>query len=353
MYKVVLFWDVERQKAIDDIRDSRKDVSGIVLLGNVEADTNVIPRSELEEIFLISNSNNIPVHLVIAGHKDDQNIIDKRNLTVKPNHLQIYYWPTYYLTQTLVRMLVYKNDSYNQNLGYDIKNLYTGLNNLNFQHTLICLNKRPKVHRLVVLDYLEKYDLIKNNAITFRELYLGNLKLEYWKQQRIFLDQEIEIEPFNQEVVPKQYQHSFMQIVTESHDDIFFLTEKTSLPLFFNKPFLVTSCKHYHKKLQDLGFLLYDELFDYSFDGLENVRERTEGLVQNAYKYKNKSSEELAQLYLSIKDKLVYNKKLAIKYATDIDNFPNIWNNLATEEYKDIRVTNPLDLNKSIKNFTM
>jgi hypothetical protein len=354
MLKIVQIWDPNREDNIEDIRNNPSVVSGIVIMGNVEADIGMIPDNQLEKIFSFCNSNSLPIHIITAGHKNDPDIIKKRNLKVRPNNLHIYYWSTYYLTQTLVRLITKCNYDYNKNLGYDLRDIETGLDVTDYRYKLICLNKAPKRHRMIILDCLEKYNLITNNAITFRELNQGMpAELYYWQQKEIFLDQTDRTELFNQEILPKEYKYSFMQIVTESHDDIFFLTEKTTIPLFFNKPFLVASCRHYHKRLEELGFQLYDELFDYKFDEEKDLRDRMEGVVKNAYRYKDTSLEELQRIHSAVKDKLIYNKKLAIKYASDRLVFPKIWNSLATEEYKDIPISNPYDLNNQLGSFTL
>lgn len=353
MYKKIELWasTEDRQSYIDDIRDNVKDVSGIVIMGIVEADLSVIPDDQLVEIFSISNKYNIPIYLFTSGHKDNPHIIFKRNLETTPNNIEICYWHSFYLTQTLIKLVRYDNNCYNKSVGYDIEKIDSVINDLNFKYKFICLNKGPKLHRRYTMDYLEKYGLIENNAISFRELNSQNIGLKYWKEKQIFLDQEnADVKTFNQEIVPTQYQYSFMQLVTESLDDIFIISEKTAIPLFFNKPFLVVSCKHFHKKLQEMGFQLYDELFDYSFDDIDDLQERIDKLVQNINKYKDKSNKELSDLYLGIKDKLIYNKKLAVKYAIDITKFPTSWNKLATDQSS---IVFPFDINKQVTNLPL
>lgn len=354
MFKIIDLWAPNRQASIDDIRDNIKDVSGIVIMGNVEADLEIIPDNELIEIFSISNNYNVPIHLLTSGHKDNPHIISKRNLEISPNNVEIYYWHTFYLTQTLTRLVLYSNNCHNKSVGYDITKIDSVIDNLNFKYKFICLNKGPKLHRRYTMDYLAKYNLIENNAVSFRELNEQKVDIKYWKEKQLFLDQEKEDNnTFIQEIVPNEYQYSFMQLVTESHDDLFILSEKTAIPLFFNKPFLVSGCKHFHKKLQEMGFLLYDELFDYSFDDIDDLQERIDKLVQNINKYKDKSNEELAKLYLGIKDKLLYNKKLAVKYAADVTKFPNIWNKLASDESNNIRVVTPIEINQRMLNLPL
>ena len=109
-----------------------------------------------------------------------------------------------------------------------------------------------------------------------------------------------------------------MQLVAESENEIFFLSEKTAVPLLCNKPFLVVSSKDYHKNLQELGFLLYDELFDYSFDSIEHNYQRTEQLILQVKKFESYTNEQLLDLTNQIEYKLKYNRDIAIKYIHEV-----------------------------------
>ena len=106
-----------------------------------------------------------------------------------------------------------------------------------------------------------------------------------------------------------------MQLVAESEEDLFMISEKTAVPLLLNKPFLIVSCKDFHKNLVNLGFKLYDEVFDYSFDKIEDPLTRIEQLVKNVHQLSNKTPEQLNQYTELLKPKLEYNRNLAIEYS--------------------------------------
>jgi hypothetical protein len=66
-----------------------------------------------------------------------------------------------------------------------------------------------------------------------------------------------------------------------------------------------------------MGFQLYDELFDYSFDQEEDFEQRAEGLALNIARYRNHNMEELQALKESVRPKLLHNRLLALEYVFD------------------------------------
>ena len=73
-----------------------------------------------------------------------------------------------------------------------------------------------------------------------------------------------------QELVPMEYLQSNIDLVLEADIDTLFITEKTWKPIVFKKPFIIYGGKGIHSKLEELGFKLHIELFDYSFDNEDN-----------------------------------------------------------------------------------
>ena len=253
----------------------------------------------------------------------------------------VIYWPTYWLTETFVRLTNLDNKKINESLGLYLDKPQSIKN---FDRLFITMNKAPKFHRALFMDLLYKHRLFKDGYLIYRELSRYNF--QYWKQEVLLLDQKDQNILFNQEIVPLEYNKSLFQIVTESHENYFFLTEKTAIPLFFEKPFIVVGNKHFHKQLKEFGFALYDELFDYSFDDIDDITLRYETLVKSISKISYNF--DLHQ----IKKKLEYNKQLAIHMATNTENFPKIWNKLAIKANEHLN-PDPYHINSIIKNETL
>lgn len=208
------------------------------------------------------------------------------------------------------------------------------------------MNKAPKVHRSIMMDMLYKNEILSNGVVIWREPS-RNYKYRYWTEEILLRDQK---ERFvSQEIVPEEYAMSLIQLVTESDEYLFSLSEKTGMPLYFNKPFLVAGCKNFHAILESMGFKLYDELFDYSFDSVDDIDVRYDMIAQNIKRYADKSPAELTQLYNSVFEKCVYNKKVALRLATNTDLIPDIWKDLVEHHLQNNIPDYPDDINKFIK----
>jgi hypothetical protein len=188
---------------------------------------------------------------------------------------------------------------------------------------------------------LAKHDIINKGVVIWREL-TNSYQFEYWDQQIMLRDQ---VDGFkHQERLPFEYALSFMQVVPETDNTSFGISEKTAMPLFFNKPFLVAGSMNFHKKLEELGFKLYDELFDYSFDSEPDTKIRYDLIAQNVKRYTDKSPQELKELYDSVFEKCVYNKRVILRLATDTKLVPKHWQELANHHILNNILEYPADL---------
>ena len=120
------------------------------------------------------------------------------------------------------------------------------------------------------MDLLAKNNLIDKGAIAWRDILhsfdndrhlypdltdseRSNFNYQHWKPKRMFLD--FDLNSFHQETVPDQFNKSFMQLVTESDEEVVFFSEKTATPILLNKPFVVAGAVNHHKELNKLGFV--------------------------------------------------------------------------------------------------
>lgn len=106
--------------------------------------------------------------------------------------------------------------------------------------------------------------------------------------------------------IPAHYFDALIDIVTETTaEDGLVLGDKIQKPLLWCKPFLVVGCVDYHKNLVSrYGLKLYDEIFDYSFDSVDDLEQRIDMIVQQVKKIKDC---DLKQIYRQCWPKLWYN----------------------------------------------
>ena len=103
---------------------------------------------------------------------------------------------------------------------------------------------------------------------------------------------------------------SFLHIVSETMATSYypFITEKFLYSIVTRGLFLAYAQPGWHKHLQKYyGFKLYDKIFDYSFDDIENPVKRLIQLVETISKFSKLSSDDWRDLYLMEQDTIEYN----------------------------------------------
>lgn len=315
---------------IDYLEKNYSNISEIILNGLKEFDYRVIDGSRelVNKLIWFASNCNIKLHILTSCHQNYKLLPETKNVT-------IHNWPTYYLTITFLRLINNPTYTDNKNLGFDFYNDKINKNS-KINYPYLSLNNIPKLHRVIMMDMLGKYNIIQKDCITWRKkMQPGLYQLQYWNEKVTLIDQYESLN--NVHLLPSIYTNSFIQLVTESDDSIFILSEKTATPLFLNKPFIVAAGPHFHKILSELGFKLYDELFDYSFDDELNLSKRYELIAKNINRYANKSHDELYKLKQSVFSKCLYNRKLAMKLSASSSLVPNIFQKCTGHESIEVK----------------
>lgn len=330
MIKIAEIWGLNFVKVAEELEKEIPQVTHIVLdfLNEIRY---VLNHPAYDKIFDIAEQYNIPIIILTPYLREMPPLLDFSNKKYK--NVKMIHWETFWFNRTYEAWK--PHDSINKIKGLELFNLRNGEHNTKFKFPYITLNNISKNHRCMIMDLLAKHDLINKGAIAWRDirrncddirhtfsddmtdsLYFG-YPYKYWKPKRMILDQNIN-DRFFQETLPIEFNQSFMQLVTESDDEIVFFSEKTATPILLNKLFLIAGAKGYHIGLKNRGFELYDEIFDYSFDSENNDTIRYEGLVENVKKISSFTKGELVNIHKNIFEKVVYNKKHALKLINEI-----------------------------------
>lgn len=302
----------------------------IVILGEVEFHYDALLRNKqiLIDICDFADSKGIPVYFITGLSNLDSNLLLPDDPLL--NRFNLIYWPTYWFSYTFNYLNIEKNIEYNMGNGFDIQNI---LPYKEYNHTFLSLNNQPHTHRCMLMDMFEKYNLFENNKVSFRKH--TDYNFQHWKFKILGLDQDPQLtdQPLNRERLPACYNDCFMQVVAESeYNHKYTLSGSTCLPLLLGKPFLSLGRKNYMPFLEKFGFKRYDEIFNYEFDAIENVFQRTESLAIEVNRIQN-CKKDWKQMYERIYPKLVYNRNLAIELALNVKNFPNIWLKIAEQDF--------------------
>lgn len=211
-----------------------------------------------------------------------------------------YHWPAYWM-QHSIGNYVYNCD---RTLPYN----YSEFNQL-----FVCMQSRPHVHRMYLQDQLHHSGLLDKNHCSWNvptwDYYTKPAdvlyKFEHWQERQMIIDDKFQDQPHGAGLCtsilsrsdPVNYQGCFMDLISESTTEVAFITEKSVRPLLSLKPFLIVGGVGIHAALADLGFELYDEIFDYSFDTITDSAERIDAIISQLTQLQLRYDQGNLQLY--------------------------------------------------------
>lgn len=204
-----------------------------------------------------------------------------------------------------------------------INDVFMNYSNTQYKHHFVYFNKIPHLHRCKLVDVIAKHNLIDYSAMSWH--HNPDPSLYTFKQfdgKTRIIDQRYTYERQDQYWMPDIYYESFFQLISESTLKCVFVTEKTCMPLLIGKPFIIAGAMGIHEYLVSLGFKLYDELFDYSFDSETNDDVRYEKIAKQVEKITQIPLDQLNLFHSKIIDKINYNRQLFLKLAVDERTIP-------------------------------
>lgn len=231
-----------------------------------------------------------------------------------------YFWWNYWLYFTL----------HNMRLG-EVNEIKT----IEPDKFIMTMNNRATTHRRFMMKWLDYYNLLTDSYFSWIRPTNWNFKRMHstfdsdmiWskEEKRYFLPSQTWVtkhdSPHFEDDIPKEFYRTFVNVVNETSTKVVFVTEKTWRCLLLGKPFIVNGAPNFHKSLKEKGFKLYDEIFDYSFDSIENDEKRCQQIAQQLYNLKDS---DLEQLYDSIYHKLIYNQNLCKEMILNNVGIPDI-----------------------------
>lgn len=153
----------------------------------------------------------------------------------------------------------------------------------------ISLNGRAHSWRCVFIDYMAKYNLIDKGYVSWHnsENWDYPYTFRWWTPTKLNFD-SYWINPsdgfFDIFRPPNEFKDSLFSVISESTTEAIFVTEKTYIPIYHKRPFLIYGAPYIHEYLKSLGFLMFDEIIDYSFDSVDDDEKRCEMVVKEVEK---------------------------------------------------------------------
>lgn len=257
--------------------------------------------------FLEHSGTNIDVIVSLARKLD----------TPEYKGYNVHLWDTYWL---------YKTYSLLKTQGLINQRKEQRENHSQLKYHFIMMNNRAHDFRCKLIDTVAERDLLKYAAVSWNNVdpfLMQNYKFQHFHGKEMVLDDDYKTTG-GQYSLPDQYYESFAQLVSESTPDYLFFSEKISTALIAGKPFIAAAAPGMHRYLKDeLGFKLYDEIFDYTFDDELDMSKRWSMIADNFRRLCNYSLIDLAELRSRIHNKVEFNQYRAKEIVFDLNFMPN------------------------------
>lgn len=267
----------------------------------------------------------VQFHLILSAF-DDEIFNRFREKPVK--NFNLHFWKTWCLHEMVKFMMQDGYDITNKNIETDFDKLF------------VCFINKGKYHRRVLIDLICENELFDNSIVTWHSqttTFVDSKIYDFkcWQETELLFDDYYTDypRPFLESSLKTK---CLINLVTETHREGLFLSEKTWKPIITGHPFISLGAKNQNNAMKELGFELYDELFDYTFDDANTIEERANGLIKNLVKLKD---EELTNLYNLVKEKVQFNKNRAKQILNESLYIPNIILDLFVKTDKKVEIS--------------
>jgi hypothetical protein len=109
---------------------------------------------------------------------------------------------------------------------------------------------------------------------------------------------------------PSEWWQSYIDLVQENKVCVAnYLSDKSCKPLYWKKIFITIGGPNWYREFERMGFKLYDELFDYSFDSNPLFEDRWKNIMRQCDKILDMAPLEIERIETILQPKLEYNAK--------------------------------------------
>ena len=134
------------------------------------------------------------------------------------------------------------------------------------------------------------------------------------------------------------YNNSYFSVVCETQYELLlnefnisyhipiFLTEKTINALWSYHPFVIVNQKHSLKKLREMGFETFPELFDERYDEEFDPSKRLKMVLSEIDRVMKLDKKELHKIYWSMEDKFIHNRNVILDIV--LNQTPKVYEDL-------------------------
>lgn len=251
----------------------------------------------LKDIENLLWGTNIEMFILLGGMNNG--VFTERRV----NNITYLFWPTIELSQTFDSFKTINKNIHDFRITPSFNKLYVNYTN------------NPKPHRCKLIDELCQENLFYDGINSWNKIVNNPIK----HYDFICFDEKIiKVDNFTNDGITET--GALINLVTESSTDYYVFSEKVWKPVLIEQPFIILGAQYQNQLLKKLGFVLYDEIFDYSFDNDPLLENRLKGIIENLKSIKNQNYNDI---YEKIKPKLIENKQKAMMIISNIPDIPS------------------------------
>ena len=238
----------------------------------------------------------------------------------------------YYVNQGDLPLVPWDTWWAHQTVSAQIEKQLTPMGHTKIEKAFTSLNNRGHPWRLRFLDHMAKYDLFDKGFVSFHndnqpiQIDDNYYKFRWWTPRKLnFEPSWRRAGPHSGDYLrpPPEWEKSLWSIISESNTEVLFVTEKSYLPIWHKRPFITYGAPYHHRYLKELGFKLFDEFVDYSFDSVDDDDMRCDMMMQQVSKISKLNHDTVKKRLQPILD---YNFKNLIKLVNRKTVNPEIVN---------------------------
>lgn len=262
----------------------------------------------LESLYSILEKNNNTLEIWIGNFEQTQGI-NTIGIPLPNNRISVINWNT---------ALMYESYAF-------YKTLHLKDPSVAVERAFVCLNNRVTHYRCKLMEQLATDNLLSHGYVSWHKVLDDSKYSNIFKNfnnNSVTLSGELEFNHSTecyQVIFEENYFKGFVNIITEGEILIKDLSEKTFYAILHKKPFLILGAPGIHQSLTDMGFKLYDTVFDYEFDNESNLDKRIAAITKNVNSIIDKDYRSLRH---SISETLDYNYNRYIEILSDNNSVP-------------------------------
>lgn len=291
-----------------DLDEIKKDIikfksDSVVLFCETEWEVGEL-KKDCDDFIKFVNDRNIEITVLYSSFESNYYSDFYKNIGLQ--NIKLVFWPTFWVHWS-------KICGANLNFEQEYRT---------FKYPYICLNNKNHPHRCALIDELCKHNLLDKGVVSWQKF--SNINSPYifecYDDSYIHLGDDF-VTKLDSFLIPEQWHESFLHVIGEATLTVSFISEKTTLPILYKKPWLVLSNQGWYKNITNLGFKLFDEIFDYSFDDEPDYQKRAKLIIDNVNRI---ITMDIDSIYKLLLPKLQHNYDNYMNILNDPNHIPDL-----------------------------